>query len=930
MALLAASYYAAGKLGLLLAIPPGYATGIWPPAGIALGVILARGTRLWPGILAGSLLLNLEISLRQAAGGPLAAAGVPLFGIAMGATVQALLSAALVRRFVSQPLELAREVDIFRFFVLGGAVGSLINATWSVLLLALARAVAWPAVPFTWLTWWIGDTVGVILIAPLVLAWMAEPRAMWKRRLFTVNLPVLLMVAVVVALFVRVSGLEQARLKTTFDIQAAGIGHAVHQKLQDTLEIIRTVDDLYEAEPNVDDRGFRSFVARLLSRHQGIQAVSWDPWITAAERAGFERAAGGSPIVEKAADGRMVPAGAREGYLPIHVIEPLEGNRRALGFDVLSEPVRRASLERARDTGAVAATRRVALVQEDTGAPAILVYYPRYRRGAPTSTVDERRRALAGFVAGAIRLDDLMASALAGLERKGVELDLRERDGAFPLWSDAVSVRGPGTLASARTVDVADASWTLAVSAGPEYPARAGAWGAWVVLTGGLVFTGLLGAFLLSASGRAVLIERLGAERAGDLSRMNATLEKEIAERKAAEASLFRKEGELLQAQKMEAIGRLAGGVAHDFNNLLTAILGYTHLLLVREAAPFPNRADLDEIRKASERAAQLTAQLLAFSRKQVLKPVVLDVSAVVADMNKMLRRIIGEDIDLVTAFPKDVGRAKVDRGQIEQVILNMALNARDAMAKGGKLRIETRNVTTDEGTGGLPAPPSLPPGRYVTISVSDTGTGMDEATLSHLFEPFFTTKEQGKGTGLGLSTAYGIISQSGGHIGVRSGVGAGSTFTIYLPRVEEMLSDSRLKALPEEAGSGTETLLLVEDEDVVRRLSSVVLRQKGYTVLEAVNGEDAVRLLSQHEGPIDLLITDMIMPRMGGRELAHQVSLLRPDIKVLFISGYAETAIVHHGLLGPNTFFLAKPFTPLTLARKVREILESLAERPS
>ena len=378
-------------------------------------------------------------------------------------------------------------------------------------------------------------------------------------------------------------------------------------------------------------------------------------------------------------------------------------------------------------------------------------------------------------------------------------------------------------------------------------------------------------------------------------------------------------EDQFRQAQKMEAVGRLAGGVAHDFNNLLTVITSYSTLLLDDLGDTDPRRGDLNEIQKAATAAAGLTRQLLAFSRQQVLEPKVLDLNEVVAAAGKMLQRLIGEDVALVTVLAPDLGSVKADPGQIEQVIMNLAVNARDAMPDGGKLTIETSNVELGD-TSILEHRPASP-GPYVLLSVRDAGTGMDESTKANLFEPFFTTKETGRGTGLGLATVYGIVKQSGGFISVDSELGVGTTFKIYLPRVDEAPSD--LPGRSPEAFHGTETVLLAEDSAGVRAVAREVLKRNGYAVIQASDGQAALDLAATHSGPIHLLVTDVIMPEMSGRQLADRLREVRPELKVLFVSGYTDDAIIRHGMLEPGIAFLQKPFTPEALARKVRAVLD-------
>jgi hypothetical protein len=390
-----------------------------------------------------------------------------------------------------------------------------------------------------------------------------------------------------------------------------------------------------------------------------------------------------------------------------------------------------------------------------------------------------------------------------------------------------------------------------------------------------------------------------------------------------------RLEAQLLQSQKMESVGRLAGGVAHDFNNLLGVITGYGELLQ-RDVGPgHPGFGRVEEIRKASDRAAALTRQLLAFSRKQILEPKVLDLNAVVSDTEKMLRRLIGEDIQLMTVFDERLGRVRADPGQMEQVIVNLAVNARDAMPEGGKLIIETGNVSLDENY--VRTRPDARPGQHVMLAVSDTGHGMTAETLAHVFEPFFTTKEQGKGTGLGLATVHGIVRQSGGHVMVYSEIGRGTTFKVYLPRLEEgqRMDALAAPAVIEAPPSGTETILLVEDESSLRVMISEILQTAGYTVLEGPTPEQALAAAGAHKGPIPLVLTDVVLPRMSGRQMAEALRSSRPDSRVLFMSGYTDDAIGHHGILDPGVHFLQKPFTTEGLLHKVRELLDSPAGAP-
>jgi signal transduction histidine kinase len=398
-------------------------------------------------------------------------------------------------------------------------------------------------------------------------------------------------------------------------------------------------------------------------------------------------------------------------------------------------------------------------------------------------------------------------------------------------------------------------------------------------------------------------------------------LMREMEERRATEEALRKSEEELRHSQKMEAVGRLAGGVAHDFNNLLTAIIGYAELIATRTTSNTLAKQNAELIRKAGEQAAALTRQLLAFSRKQILQPKVIDLNELVVEMEKLLRRVIGERFDLQSHPNAEIGRVKADPSQIEQVVLNLGVNARDAMPRGGKLIIRTENVRLDR-IEAAQLSASLKPGDYVMLSVTDTGAGMDEETMSHIFEPFFTTKGPGKGTGLGLATVYGIVRQTGGGISVESEPGKGSIFRIYLPQVSAPVDFTRSLPAPVEKSENFETVMVVEDEDIVRELVCEVLEEQGYNVICARDGVEALSVAGAFDGFIHLLVTDVIMPHMNGHELAGKLSALRPDMKVLYVSGYSDNDIGDHGVLDPRYELLQKPFTPQTLARKIRDVI--------
>ncbi|HLH18465.1 MAG TPA: response regulator [Bryobacteraceae bacterium] len=496
------------------------------------------------------------------------------------------------------------------------------------------------------------------------------------------------------------------------------------------------------------------------------------------------------------------------------------------------------------------------------------------------------------------------AAVSAELERGGYEPSLRRapteeqlRAALAESWDIAICDPAPGELG-------AMAALQMIQSRGVDLPV--------IVITGKIKDSEVLTLFKAGAADH--LTRR-------NLMRLNAAVEREL-RAAAMRRDRNRLEEQFRQAQKMEAVGRLAGGVAHDFNNLLTVITGYSDMLLATRDLKDSQRTALEEIRRSAERGGALTHQLLAFSRRQPLEPRLVRVNELILQIEKLLRRLIGEDIELVTipAAPYDVVEA--DPGRLEQVIMNLVVNARDAMPNGGKLTIETGAVQLSESFSA--AQIGVAPGTYLVISVADTGVGMDEETQSHLFEPFFTTKNPGRGTGLGLATAYGIIRQSGGAIRIWSQLGRGTTARIYLPPARTQApAGAEDKASSPVPLTGVESILVVEDEARVRKLIVDVLTAKGYGVLEATRGEDALRISRSHKGAIDLAVVDVVMPEISGPDLVRQLTRLRPDVRVLYISGYTDEAIVHHGIPESGAAFLQKPFLPDELARKVREVID-------
>ena len=1170
---LAVAYYLAAKLGLLLAIPPGYATAVWPAAGIALAGVLLRHAA-WPGVVAGSFLANLPTAI--AADASLTRSCLVAVSIGFGAAAQGMLGSLLIRRFVGSPNPLAAPRAVGLFYFLGGPVSCLFNSTWGVATLLVAGVAHWRDAAFNWWTWWVGDVIGCLTAAPLIVVWASRLRGGSLRRPLAVCIPLSLIFAAVVVLFVYTSSWENERLRSDFERRSDGLASRVSAHVEVYLEVLRSVTNLYSSTSVMSGRTFRDFVEHPLARHPGIQALSWNVRVGDARRGEFEASIRGEgfpgfQITERDGSGSIVPARRRPEYVTVTYIEPGAGNESAVGFDVASDPVRKETLLRAAETGAPAATGRITLVQETGGQFGFLVFVPVRAAAAPGAPGP--RPPPEAYAVGVFRVGDMLERIASGLDMEGLDVELRDESAAPALQSLSRASPARSQLSPVFerkvTLPVAGRQWALVFKLLPEHLAAHRPWQAWSVLAVGLLFAGLLGAFLLVVTGRTIEIEDLVRKRTAELEaeaqergRARRELERVVAsvsdslwaaeigpdgehaylywspnierltgrpaafflegpdrwlgivaeedrdrvgarierlaggrsEREEAEYRVVlpdgqirwvrdsltasrtpgggvqlsgvvadvtaareaerltreqetqaaaarrderfrslienasdllvvlgvdgtvlyaspsvepileeradgivgrrvfdrvveedrdglrrlldglagsvgasagvrfrvrggtgtvralegsarnlankpevggivmncrdvtereRLEGQLRQAHKMEGIGQLAGGVAHDFNNLLGVVTGYCDLLLRDTDPGHPSWRRLDQIRKAADRASGLTHQLLAFSRKQLQRLEVLDLNSIVSDIGKMLRRLIGEDVRLVTVLGPKVGPVRADPGQIEQVIMNLALNARDAMPTGGKLVIETAEASLDESF--VLAHPGSAAGPHVLLSVTDTGQGMDPATLSHAFEPFFTTKGEGKGTGLGLAMVYGIVKQSQGYVDVSSTPGEGTSFRVYLPRLDDAeAAAAEPRTVPAgEAPRGSERVLLVEDDAELRGLVKEILSDSGYQVLEAAGPEDAIALARSTPAAVDVLLTDVIMPGMSGREVAEAVYAAQPRVKVLYMSGYTDAALGRHRVLDPGIQLIEKPFSAGTLLWKLRNVLD-------
>jgi two-component system, cell cycle sensor histidine kinase and response regulator CckA len=920
-ALLAAiAYFASARLGYAFAIQDSVVT-LWPPAGVMLGLLLRSGNRSWPAIAIGGFVGSAASDLWSNY----------TFGLALAAAfanvAESVAAAWLVTRRVGRPVELRTLRAVLWFTLLAPFLANSVTACLGAAVLNLGFHT-----PPTqaWFVWWVGDGLGMLIVAPAVIAWAAAGAR--RRR-------------------PRAARLAEGAVLVGALIAVVQIADGRPDRLVQ-LEPYAAFPFLFWAAIRLGPTGAATTALVVAVATTAIAASGAGPFVSAHATA-----------LSTALDLYTYLAVVSLSSLIVAAV--LDERRAAERRMSDSEERYRAVVESATDAIVTIDTdSRILLVNQ--AAQRIFGHAAAELIGRPLTTLMPaalRERHVAGmtrYLTTGERRIEWRGTLLPGLHRDGREIPLEIsfgelQAGGRPVFMGVIRDISD-KLAAERALRTAEERMRFALEA-----SRVGTWDL-DVATNAMPWSGVLEALhgLAPGSFGGTFDAFLACVDPEDREQVRREFERAIKERtdanvvyrttwpdggvhwltgvgrtfydeagrpvRAAGIAMDVTERRALeeqyrQAQKMEAVGRLAGGVAHDFNNLLTIIIGHADMLKHSAAVDQAGEADLAVIDRAAQRASELTRQLLAFSRKQVLDPSVVNLNVVVANVDKMLRRLIGEDVDMAIRLAPDLGSVSADAGQVEQLLMNLAVNARDAMPEGGRLTIETGNVYLDADY--ARTHPEVEPGPHVMIAVSDTGVGMEPAVKARIFEPFFTTKEKGRGTGLGLSTVYGTVKQSGGHIWVYSERGAGTAFRVYFPRVEGPPSPAKAPDAPAGALRGSETVLVAEDEAELRRFMISVLTGHGYRVIEAANGTEAVARCADDPGPIHLVVTDVIMPEMGGKQLADAVARSHPKARVLFISGYTEDAVVHHGRLNAGVDLLSKPFNGTTLLKRVRTILD-------
>jgi signal transduction histidine kinase/integral membrane sensor domain MASE1 len=785
---LAVAYFLTGKLGLLLAIPPGYATAVWPPSGIALAMLLVYGERCWPGVLLGSFLVNAGVAFDAASLWSISRSLAIATLIGAGGALQAVVGVRLIRRWVGYPTALDRERDVGLFLLLGGPLSCLINASWGVSLLSLAGEIGPGEFPFSWLTWWVGDAIGVVTVAPIVMVLLAEPRIHWQRRKLSMLLPLCITFALVVAFFVQVSGWERERIRREFVQYAEPVQDTLIKKLSlvASLEALETCRDLLAGGRPVGREEFRRFAANLLERHPEMFALAWLPVVRAGERRAYEAGLaaegyGRVGISERDRQGRLVPAAARPEYVPATYIEPIASHGRGVGFDVASEPVRQATILKARDSGQAAMTAPLRLIQDERPDPSELVFIPVYAHGLPHETLAQRRAHIVGYVSGSFRLSSLIAALVrqVGSADMNVQLFDDSVPGGLQIYNSSGATVADADHAMEWTehLSVAGRDWRLVVSPNASYLHRHRGWQGWSVLAAGLLFTSLLGALLLVITGGTTRVRMLVDQRTAELAEANRQLQDEVERRKQSEQELQGKNLELKEADL--AKDRFLASMSHELRTPLNAIIGFTGTLLMKLAGPLTadQEKQLRTVQRNARHLLSLINDLLDLARIEAGKvqlrrePVVC--AEVIEEVAATLRpQAEKKGLVFELQLPEEDIVLQTDRRAFAQIVINLVGNA-IKFTEQGLVRVELARSPPEQAED------------CIVVNVSDTGCGIAEQDLSRLFQSFTqldpSSTRLHEGSGLGLHLSQRLAGLIGGRISCRSELGRGSTFTLML-----------------------------------------------------------------------------------------------------------------------------------------------------
>ncbi len=904
-----AAHFVTGRLALLLAIPPGYATAVFPPAGIALGCLLVYGYRVWPGVWLGAFFLNWFLSVELGAMGAAESAAIAS-AIATGSSLQAAAGAWLVRRCIGFPDPLDTERAAVAFVVLGGPASCVIGASVAVATLWWTGVVPAEGVVFGWWTWWVGDTLGVLVFAPLVLIGLAAPRAVWAHRRFAVAVPLAILLASVLWLYLRASGWEQARIGLAFAQRAEHLGNAIMRSIGTHIEVLHATEGLFAASERVEREEFRAFTESLIARHPGLQLLEWVPRVPQGARAAFEAAVrneghAGFEITEWHPPGRR-RASPRDEYFPVYYLVPHRGNEAALGFDTASEPVRREALMRARDGGQPVASGRVALVQDQGHRRSIVLFHPVYRKASSRASLAERRAHLEGFVVAVLRIRDLVASVLS--ERDGHGIALKIEDDAAPpseraLYVSDPDVRDPASPAIAPGVPDAGSlgdpnafrhrvsygehgrTWTLTMSPTPAYLAAQRSWQAWAVLAAGLLFIALLEVVLLVVTGRGARIEALVADRTADLKRAEEAL------RHAKEAA------EAANRAKTEFLANMS----HELRTPLNSVLGYTQLLRSQAGLSAGQAKALSVMQTSGEHLLTLIDDILDMAKIEArtieICPADFDLRDLLDGLAAPMRtRAEAKGLSFVSVYLTELPeRVRADGRRLRQVLVNLLDNAIKYTRSGGVALKIGRNA-----------------GR-LRFLVEDTGIGIEAAHLEEIFEIFHQIRGPNTvadGTGLGLAISRQLVRLMGGVLEVASTPGEGSRFWFDLD-LPPVAAPARVPARRAVVGiEGARRRVLVVDDDADSRgLLRDALTPLGLEFYEASEGEDGVRQ-AQALRP-DAVLMDLRMPGLDGLAATRRIRTL-PELRSTVIIAISASAFEHDReqcLRAGADDFLAKPF---------------------